>query len=73
MSHLITYSTCKSTATVQDDISRIKFDDYINNLVWQLRFHFLFKSSEKERPENFVQTSDDQQSFFFVQLHLIKH
>ncbi len=45
------------------------FDD-VFDFVRQLRFHVLLQSTEKERAKDFVQTSNDQNSFFLVQLDL---
>jgi hypothetical protein len=45
------------------------FDD-VFNFVRQLRFHVLLQPTEKERTKDFVQTSNDQNSFFLVQLDL---
>jgi hypothetical protein len=44
--------------------------DDVFRLFRQLRLHVLLETTEEERPEDFVQTTDDQNRFFFVQLDL---
>lgn len=45
--------------------------DDLLNLVGQLRLDILLKSSEEERPEDLVQTSDDEQLLLLVDVDLV--
>lgn len=45
--------------------------DHSFDLVRQIRFDVLFQSTEEKRSENFVQTSNDEEGFFFVHFDLI--
>ncbi len=40
------------------------------NLLGQLGLHFFLESPEQEGAEHFVQTTDDQNGLFFIQVHL---
>ena len=42
------------------------------HLIRQLAFDVLLQSSEQERPQHFVQTTNDQNRFFLVQFDLKK-
>ena len=47
----------------------VALDDVLD-LVGQLRFDFFLQAAAEERAQDFVQTANDQNRFFFVQLHL---
>lgn len=40
------------------------------NLLGQLGLHLFLESPEQEGAEHFVQTTDDQNGLFFIQVHL---
>ena len=45
--------------------------DYIFDFVRQLTFDLFLETTKKEGSQDFVQTPDDQDSFFFIQLHFL--
>lgn len=40
------------------------------DLLGELSLHFLLEPAQQEGPEHFVQTTDDQDGLFLVQVHL---
>lgn len=49
---------------------QLDLDDHLNFL-GQLRRHLDFESSQQKRPQNLMQSVDDQQFFFFCKFHSI--
>ena len=45
--------------------------DDVLNLVGQLRFNVLFETSKQEGPKDLVQTTNNEDSFLFVQFHFL--
>ena len=43
----------------------------LTDLVGQLRFHFLLETTQEERSQHFVQTSDDEDRLLFVEFHFL--
>lgn len=75
MSHLMTYSTWTQR---ERDKNRCTFNKatgarvyvHVTNLLRQLGLHFLLQPPEQEGAEHFVQTTDNQNGLFLVQVHL---
>lgn len=52
--------------------AEVKQADFLGYLFWELGLHFFLKSSQQERTQHLVETTDDQYSLLFIQLNLRK-
>ena len=50
----------------------VALDDIVN-FVWELRFDLFLELTQQEGAEHLVETTDDQNSLFLIQLHLKKY